>query len=154
DGTFCNGADSCNQGACSTHAGNPCPANTTDGNCSTSCNEGAAACNGPDPVGTGCNDGTFCNGTDTCNNAGACSTHAGNPCPVNTTDANCSTSCNEAADACNAPDPPGTGCNDGAFCNGTDTCNAGACSTHAGDPCSVNTTDANCATSCNEGADT
>lgn len=35
DGVFCNGADTCAEGACSAHSGNPCP---------VSCNEGAMAC--------------------------------------------------------------------------------------------------------------
>jgi len=29
----------------------------------------------------------------------------------------------------------GTACDDGTFCNGNDTCTAGACTTHVGDPC-------------------
>ena len=31
--------------------------------------------------------------------------------------------------------PDGTGCNDGLFCNGADSCAAGACTGHAGFPC-------------------
>ena len=81
--------------------------------------------------------------------------HAGNPCPGPDGDGNCSESCNEAADNCTAPDPNGSACSDGLFCNGTDTCNAGACSVHTGDPClPLNTADGNCSTSCNEGRTT
>src|SRR5690349_15195366 len=29
----------------------------------------------------------------------------------------------------------GASCDDGVFCNGTDTCDAGGCSLHTGDPC-------------------
>ncbi len=42
------------------------------------------------------------------------------------------------------------GCNDGVFCNGADTCSAGTCSGHAGDPC---TSGGVCADACNEAAD-
>jgi hypothetical protein len=74
--------------------------------------------------------------------------------PLNTTDANCSASCNEGADNCTSADPNGTACADGLFCNGTDTCTGGTCATHTGDPClPLVLTDANCAASCNEGAD-
>jgi cysteine-rich repeat protein len=41
-------------------------------------------------------------------------------------------------------------CNDGLFCNGADTCSAGVCSGHAGDPC---TSGGGCADACNEAAD-
>jgi hypothetical protein len=33
------------------------------------------------------------------------------------------------------PEPDGTACDDGVFCNGADSCLAGSCETHAGDPC-------------------
>jgi len=67
--------------------------------------------------------------------ASACTAHAGNPCPGPDGDGNCSESCNEAADNCTAPDPNGSTCADGLFCNGTDTCASGTCSAHSGDPC-------------------
>jgi hypothetical protein len=41
-------------------------------------------------------------------------------------------------------------CDDGLFCNGADTCIAGGCDTHAGDPCAGGS---ECADNCNEGAD-
>jgi len=116
DGVFCNGADTCDSGACSQHAGDPC-----DTQCQ-SCNEGASTC---DDVSGSCDDGLFCNGADTCD-SGACSQHAGDPC-----DAQCQ-SCNEGASTC---DDVSGSCDDGVFCNGADTCDSGACSQHAGDPC-------------------
>ncbi len=58
------------------------------------------------PNGTTCtSDGNPCT-NDTCNGSGTC-THPNNSNP----------------------------CNDGLFCNGTDTCSGGSCSTHSGDPC-------------------
>ena len=152
DGVFCNGADTCNAGACSTHTGDPCLGPDGDGNCSESCNEGADDCTAADPNGSACTDGLFCDGTDTCS-GGTCSAHAGDPCPGPDGDGNCSESCNEAADACTAPDPNGTACTDGLFCTGSDTCGGGACSVHTGDPCVGPDGDGNCSESCNEGAD-
>src|SRR5262249_55919948 len=134
DGLFCNGADTCQSGACTGHAGDPCPGPDGDANCAESCDEASDACTANDSDGAACNDGLFCNGTDTCT-SGACSTHAGDPCPGADGDANCSETCDETADACTGADADGSACNDGLFCNGTDTCTSGACTTHAGDPC-------------------
>jgi hypothetical protein len=155
DTLFCTGADSCSAGTCSTHAGDPClPLNGTDANCAGSCDEAADNCAAPDPDGSPCDDGLFCTGVDLCS-GGTCSFHVGDPClPLNTTDADCAGSCDEALDTCTAPDPDATGCDDGAFCNGVDLCLAGACDFHAGDPClPLNAADGNCAGSCDEGAD-
>jgi hypothetical protein len=94
----------------------------------------------------------FCNGTDTCNNAGSCANHAGNPCPGADGDADCSEQCDETADNCNGNDPNNSACNDGLFCTLTDRCNgAGAC-TGTGDPCPGADNDCDCSEECNEGA--
>lgn len=53
-------------------------------------------------------------------------------------------------DCCSATCQNETSCDDGIFCNGTDTCIEGAC-THSGDPCLSGPF---CAASCNEIADT
>jgi hypothetical protein len=148
DNLFCTASDTCQNGAC-LGSGNPCPGPDNDGNCSETCNEGADQCNAPDPNGSACNDGAFCNGSDTCS-GGACSGHAGNPCPGADGDGNCSESCNEGADQCNAPDPDTSACNDNLYCNGTDSCSGGACSTHSGNPCPGPDNDNNCAETCNE----
>ena len=152
DGLFCNGADTCGGGSCSIHAGDPCPGADGDGDCAESCNEAGDACNLADPDGAACTDGLFCNGADTCS-GGACTAHAGDPCPGADGDGNCSESCNEAGDACDLADADGSSCADGLFCNGTDTCSAGACTTHTGDPCTGPDGDLNCSESCDEGAD-
>jgi len=87
------------------------------------------------PDDTLCNDGLYCTGTDTCS-SGSCSVHTGDPCAsrVGDNDNDCSESCNETNDNCTANDPNGSTCNDGTYCNGTDTCNEGVC-VHSGDPC-------------------
>ncbi len=83
------------------------------------------------PDGSSCTDGLFCNGADTCS-AGSCSVHAGNACDGPDGDANCSESCNEAADSCTLADPNGSSCNDGDLCTVGDTCNVlGQCATGA-----------------------
>lgn len=206
DGLYCNGADTCSGGSCSIHAGNPCPPLDGDGNCSESCRESEDNCTAPDPNGSPCNDGLFCNGTDSCS-SGSCSAHSGNPCPGPDGDADCTETCLESSDSCTASDPNGSVCNDGnaqtsgdvcssgtcagtlipvncddgnpctvdtvngttcahtaasfgtpcndnLFCNGTDSCNNGACSSHAGNPCPGPDGDANCRESCDESANT
>jgi hypothetical protein len=152
DGLFCNGADTCASGACSQHAGNPCPGADGDANCSESCSESAEACTAADANGSACSDGLFCNGADTCA-SGFCSNHAGDPCPGPDGDANCHEVCNLAADACSGADPAGSPCNDGIFCNGADACVAGSCSFHAGNPCDGSDGDVDCSEMCNETAD-
>ena len=148
DGLYCDGTDVCSGGVC-THGGDPCPGPNGDGNCSQSCDEATDSCTAPDPNGSACTDGLFCDGTDTCA-AGACTNHTGNPCPGPDGDGNCSESCDEATDNCTAPDPNGSPCTDGLFCDGTDTCVGGACTGHTGDPCSGGP---ECAHACNEAAD-
>jgi len=180
DGVFCNGTDTCASGACSLHDGDPCagtgqlcdevaetcivPECTSpsdpacdDGNACTddSCNVVDGTCQHANNTAS-CDDGVFCNGTDTCA-SGACSVHGGDPCAGGS---ECADTCDEAADACF--DAGGTACtedgnpctddvcdgagacghpsnaapcDDGIFCNGADTCASGACAAHAGDPC-------------------
>ena len=60
--------------------------------------------------------------------------------------------CGDTAGNCKAA-PNGSACTDGLFCNGADTCSAGTCSVHTGDPCPGPDGDGNCAESCNETAD-
>jgi hypothetical protein len=85
---------------------------TTICGCQTDCSYTAA--------GTNCDDGQFCNGTDTCNGNGAC--QAGTPPCDPATE-----TCNEGNDICE-PFPTGcqsdAECDDGAFCNGVETCDA------------------------------
>ncbi|MCC6904083.1 MAG: hypothetical protein IT377_34265 [Polyangiaceae bacterium] len=77
DGLFCNGADTCQAGTCSAHAGDPCAGNVgdADSDCSESCDEAGDSCTANDPASSSCTDGVACNGADSCS-AGNCSTHA------------------------------------------------------------------------------
>ncbi len=78
--------------------------------------------------GTSCDDGVFCNGTDTCV-AGACTDHTGDPCSISG-GSSCSGSCSESAGACTAPDPKGSACSTGTSgpCKIQDTCDgSGKC---------------------------
>ncbi len=151
DGVFCNGSDTCSGGSCSSHGGDPCTGADGDGNCSESCNETSDTCTAADPNGSTCNDGTYCNGTDTCS-SGSCSSHSGNPCPGADNDNDCSESCSESLDLCVAADPNGSSCNDGAYCNGSDTCSGGSCSVHTGNPCPGANGNSDCSETCNEGS--
>ena len=143
DGLFCNGTDTCGGGSCTVHTGNPCPGPDGDNNCSESCNEAADNCTAPDPNGSACSDGLFCNGSDSCS-GGACTTHTGDPCAGPDGDTNCSESCDESADNCLAADPDGTSCRPAAgACDLPETCSSGACPADAVKPA---------ATVCNPGS--
>ncbi len=73
------------------------------------------------PGGTACtSDGNVCT-DDVCNSSGAC-THPGNDDP----------------------------CNDGLYCNGSDSCAGGTCSVHVGSPCTGADGDGDCKESCSE----
>jgi len=191
DGLFCNGEDRCESGSCSTHEGDPCAgasecagqcdetadsclaasgtACTSDGNeCTDDTCDGSGTCI-HEPNQSDCNDGIFCNGTDSCS-GGSCSTHAGSPC-ANGPD--CLNQCNETQGNCIAPggtactsdgndctddmcDEAGTcthapndsACDDGLFCNGVDSCSEGSCSVHSGDPCAGDSNE--CSDQCSE----
>jgi DNA-binding beta-propeller fold protein YncE len=100
------------------------------------------------PAQTVCNDGVFCTAVDRCTAGGACVGGDTTPCPGPDGDGDCTESCNEEAGDCSAPDPAATACNDGVFCNGTDTCTAdGECQASGIDPCTFG---AECANTCNE----
>ncbi len=167
DGFFCTATDVCDNGTC-VGSVDPCTApelcaealdacvecladaDCDDANVCTDDDCSLGSCVYTDNA-SACDDGLFCNGTDTCA-AGGCSAHAGTPCVAPDV-------CDEATDACVAcltgadcddsevctADTCAGGvclnvpnvlpCDDGLFCNGTDTCNLGTCSVHAGDPC-------------------
>ena len=148
DGTFCNGPDTCNNGNCVIHAGNPCPGPDGDGNCSEACNEALDNCSAPDSDLSPCDDGLFCTGVDRCNN-GAC---AGTARDCSDTTVCTTDTCNETTDSCSHTNNSSP-CNDATFCNGADSCSGGTCSQHAGNPCPGPDGDRNCAESCNENLD-
>lgn len=97
---------------------NPC---TTD-----ACGIRGGATHAPRPVGTSCEDGNLCNGSETCNASGACI----NGSPPTVDDANpCTTDqCDPAIGVTHTPTAAGTSCSDGNACNGSELCDgAGAC---------------------------
>jgi len=102
----------------------------------------ANATEGPTPGRANSSRGT----TTTTLPTGDCTVNAdcndGNPC----TEDHCM-----ATECMSDPTPlEGLPCDDDEFCNGDDTCNAGFCSVHSGDPC---TGGQQCADLCNEAAD-
>jgi hypothetical protein len=193
DGLFCTLTDICVLGKCE-HIGNPCASGQA---CANTCNEDADNCFSPlgtpctndgnvctddecDGLGDcshipnedPCDDGLFCNGTDTCKDS-QCSVHGEDPCleglecnngTCNDDDDNCfvpeGTPCTDDGNVCTDDECDGLGnctpvpnyaqCDDGLFCNGTDTCNGGTCSLHTGDPCAAAS---ECTLACDEGTD-
>ncbi len=152
DNVFCNGTNTCQNGACTASGINPCPGVDNDSDCSETCNEAGDNCNGNDPAGSACSDGLFCTGMDTCNNAGVC-VSPGNPCPGADGDADCSETCSEMADACSGNDPNNSACNDGLFCTETDRCNNSGTCVGTGSPCDGSDNDNDCSEQCRENMD-
>jgi len=147
DGVFCNGVEICDAAAgCGAGAAPACSdgiACTTD-----SCNVTTDACEHA-AVDAVCDDGAFCNGTETCDAGSGCL--AGSPIDCDDGVACTADSCDEAADACDSS-PVDASCEDGIFCNGAEVCDAGlGCQPGAvvdcddGISCTVD--------SCNEAAD-
>jgi hypothetical protein len=148
DGLFCNGAEICTGGAC-VSPGDPCDGADGDANCSEQCDEATDTCSAPDPNGSPCDDGLFCNGSEVCT-AGVCGSSSGDPCPGANGDGNCAETCDEASNTCTAPDPDGVPCDDGIYCNGSEVCTAGLCGSSSGDPCPGADGDGDCSESCDE----
>ncbi len=116
DGVFCNGAETCVAGTCQPGTAVNCDDGVT---CTTdSCNEAAAACDNI-PSDAACDDGLFCNGTETCDPILDCQAGVAVNCNDGVT---CTTdSCNEGTNSCD--NVPSNGlCDDGVFCNGSETC--------------------------------
>ena len=118
DGAFCNGAETCVGGFC--QAGTP--VNCNDGIACTddSCNEGTDSCDNV-ANNANCDDGLFCNGSETCSATLDCQAGTAPNCDdgVGCTD----DSCNEGTDSCDNI-ANSANCDDGVFCNGSETCSA------------------------------
>ena len=100
--------------------------------------------------GTSCDDGLYCNGSETCQ-SGVCESGP-NPCPGADGDSDCSESCNETLNNCTANDAAGTSCSDGLFCTSGDTCNgSGTCNGGSSNPCPGSDGDSDCTETCDEG---
>ncbi|MDX2167370.1 MAG: hypothetical protein SF182_09915 [Deltaproteobacteria bacterium] len=145
DGVFCNGADACDGGTCSRHAGSPCPQADGDGDCRESCDEGRDACDAADAVGSACAaDDNPCT-ADACDGQGAC---VGVPRAGSCDDGDACTSGDACVDGlCRAGGPT---------CDACQTCANGACSgasctptpTATSVPTSTATPDPACAGDC------
>jgi RHS repeat-associated protein len=132
------GAFSCQRAASPIDDGNPC---TTD-----ACDPVRGVTHDPVVPGTGCSDGNYCNGFETCDGAGTCLSGLapqiddGNPCTAD--------SCDPATGVWHTPLAVGTSCSDGNVCNGVEACNgAGTCQagtppgTDDHDPCTADSCD-------------
>ena len=168
DGAFCNGNEFCDAVNDCSSDGDPCPVGTTcdeandtceavpvcgDGNLDDGeqCDDGNTlsgdCCDMNcqfETAGSSCADGSFCNGEELCDGAGAC--QPGTPvdcddgvsCTVDT--------CDEVNNAC-ANTPNDNLCaDDGQFCNGQEVCDVVNDCVSEGDPCPAGST-------CDEAAD-
>ena len=149
DGMFCDGTEVCSSGVCGSSTGNPCDGPDGDDNCSETCDETSDNCLANDTDGSACDDGSFCNGTETCT-TGVCGSSTGDPCTGPDGDGDCAESCDETADNCTGPDITGSSCDDGLFCTVTDACNAAGVCVGTGNPCPGPNGDINCVESCDE----
>ena len=109
---------------------------------SDSCFGPASSCTSEQPgkipcsIDADCNDGDFCNGTETCQ-AGFCEAGT-DPCANNPT-----WTCDDVADVCVPECNVDADCDDGSYCNGAEVCNAGTCEAGS-DPCGALSCDETC----------
>jgi hypothetical protein len=167
DGNACTVADACSGGTCAggrarvCSDGNPC----TDDACApasgcvytpntASCDDGnpcttADACSGSTCAGkvtVACDDGNPCT-DDACTQSGGC-VHAPNTAPCDDGNPCTLDGCDPATGCRFVPQPDATPCSDGVFCNGLETCRAGACA--AGRPPDCADAEACTADACDE----
>jgi len=150
DGLFCNGADTCSGGSCSSHAGDPCAGGLE---CANVCDEGGNTCLSPNTApctddgntctddhcngagscvhitksdGSSCDDSNTCTDNDTCT-GGVCN---GTPGSTNCDDGNpCTQDVCLPQGGCDHPTAPRDGfvCDDTNPCTQQDTCQDGVC---------------------------
>ncbi|MEM7354267.1 MAG: M36 family metallopeptidase, partial [Acidobacteriota bacterium] len=154
DGAFCNGAETCDAVNDCQAGSDPCAGGACD-----EVNDICLECS----VNADCDDGLFCNGAEICN-AGVCQAGTAPVCD-NGQFCDGAETCNEGTDSCDAGTPPvvddGVGCtvdscdeandvvvnapndalcDDGAFCNGSETCDAVNDCQAGSDPCGAGET--------------
>ena len=114
DGTPCSMGGHCSSGTCTQYEDcdddNPCTIDSWNG---TKCSNDDA------PVGFNCDDGLFCNGTDTCDGSGTCV--AGTP-PWLSDGIDCTDDICDEENNIILHTENDANCNDGLFCNGVETC--------------------------------
>ena len=134
NGLYCDGTETCNAGSCV--AG---PAPCDDGvNCTVdTCDEANDTCSSSADDAL-CDNGLFCDGSETCDAALGC--QAGTPVVCDDGVGCTVDSCDEGSDACSfAPD--NSYCDNGVFCDGTETCDAIlGCQLSSGNPCAAGET--------------
>ncbi len=126
DGVYCNGAETCSGGSCT--SGAPIDCSGLDGVCVVGqCDEGNRTCKTTNRSdGTSCDDGLFCTVGTTCSN-GSCGGGSAYDCTAEDDQCNVGT-CDEAGRACvKSPLDDNTLCDDGLFCTVGDRCVTGAC---------------------------
>lgn len=131
DGFFCNGAETCDgAGACLAGA----PVDCSDGVACTadSCDEANDVCVSA-PMNPLCDDGTFCNGVETCDPVAGC--QPGTPVACDDGIGCTEDSCNEEKDACDFVASDARCPDDGVFCNGAEFCDPHRGCSSEGDPC-------------------
>ncbi len=127
----CVPVDGCVPSLDTSDAGPDCPASETsctdglDDDC-----DGDIDCADADCAGVSCDDGSVCTTDDACQSDGTCGGTAidcddGNDC----TDDSC-----DPVEGCHSTNNTAD-CDDGSWCNGTDSCADGTCSAHASPPC-------------------
>src|SRR5439155_1263172 len=122
DGDACDGKDTCEQGLCA--AGTPLVCNDNNP-CTAQLSDQASGCSEtPVPDGASCSDGNVCSGDETCQ-PGTCP--PGTPLVCNDNNPCTSDSCDPVSGCKATPLPDGASCSDGRFCDGAETCHAGAC---------------------------
>lgn len=141
DGIYCNGSDSCSDGSCSVHSGDPCPGPDGDGDCSESCSEASDNCTANDSNGSVCSGGLCENGVCLplvpllCYSDEDCST--GYHCDSAICQANLANggSCDEDSDCASGycgngicADPSVSGCASDSDCDDQDSCTIDTCS--------------------------
>ncbi len=118
DATFCNGAETCADGACL--AGEPPDCDDGIACTNDSCNEATDSCNNVADD-DNCYNWVYCDGEETCDAVIGCLAGTAIDCDdgVGCTD----DECNESADACTNV-ANNAHCDDGTYCNGAETCDA------------------------------
>jgi hypothetical protein len=136
DGLWCNGIEYCDP-ALDCQAGTPPVCDDAVGCTDDSCDEASDSCVNT-PVDANCDDGAWCNGAETCDPDNDC--QAGTP-PVCDDAVGCTDdSCDEGSDSC-VNTPVHANCDDGAWCNGDETCDV------------INDCQPGTAPNCNDGVD-
>ncbi len=129
NGLYCDGAETCNAGTCQAGSAPTCD----DGVSCTidSCNEGTDSCDftTDDSI---CDNGLFCDGTETCDAVLGCQAGSAPTCDDGV---NCTVdSCNEGTDSCDFS-PNDAICDNGLFCDGTESCDVILGCQAGSDPC-------------------